>query len=107
MKNIFQGKSILVTGGTGSIGSEIVRRVLQYDPKVVRVFSSDEDAQFSLSQELQGYSNIRLLFKLSLNSRKLCHHLLIVIYYNRFIHVLISWMTQFNSLTIESVILVT
>ena len=61
MKNIFQGKSILVTGGTGSVGSEIVRRVLQYDPKVVRVFGSDEDTQFNLSQELQGYSNIRLL----------------------------------------------
>ncbi len=61
MANIFQNKKILVTGGTGSIGSEIVRKVLQYQPEVVRVFSNDEDGQFSLGQELQDYSNVRFL----------------------------------------------
>ncbi len=61
MANILQGKSILVTGGTGSIGTEIVRRVLQYEPKVVRVFSNDEDAQFNLAQELRDYPNVRFL----------------------------------------------
>jgi len=61
MANIFKNKNILVTGGTGSIGSEIVRKVLQYEPKVVRVFSNDEDGQFSLEQELQNYSNVRFL----------------------------------------------
>jgi FlaA1/EpsC-like NDP-sugar epimerase len=61
MKSIFQDKNILVTGGTGSIGSEIVRRILCYEPKVVRVYSNDEDGQFNLGQELQGYSNLRFL----------------------------------------------
>lgn len=61
MKNIFKDKNILVTGGTGSIGSEIVRKLLQYEPKVVRVFSSDENAQFSLQQELKSYENVRFL----------------------------------------------
>lgn len=61
MKSIFQDKNILVTGGTGSIGSEIVRRILRHNPKVVRIFSNDEDGQFNLDQELQGYSNLRLL----------------------------------------------
>ncbi len=61
MANIFQNKNILVTGGSGSIGSEIVRRVLQYEPAVVRVFSNDENGQFSLEQELQGYDNLRFL----------------------------------------------
>lgn len=61
MINIFQGKSILVTGGTGSIGSETVRRILPYEPKVVRVFSNDEDGQFNLQQQLQRYTNIRFL----------------------------------------------
>ena len=40
MANIFQGKNILVTGVTGSMGSEIVREVLQYEPLVVRVLSN-------------------------------------------------------------------
>ena len=61
MANIFQNKSILVTGGTGSIGSEIVKNVLQYEPKVVRVFDNDENGQFNLQQELPNYQNVRFL----------------------------------------------
>jgi len=61
MVNIFRGKNILVTGGSGSIGSEIVKKVLQYEPEVVRVLSNDENCLFNLEQELQGYSNLRFL----------------------------------------------
>lgn len=61
MENIFKGKKILVTGGTGSIGSEIVRRVLKYDPEVVRILSRDETKQFDLKQELGDLKNIRYL----------------------------------------------
>ena len=61
MTNVFRDKNILVTGGTGSIGRELVRSVLQYEPKVVRVFSNDEDGLFNLEQELQSYDNVRFL----------------------------------------------
>jgi len=61
MASIFQDKSILVTGGTGSIGSEIVRKVLQYKPNVVRVFDNDEAELFNLEQELRNYPNVRFL----------------------------------------------
>lgn len=61
MVNIFEGKNILVTGGTGSIGSKIVSEVLQYEPKVVRVLSSDENGLFDLEQELQCAPNLRFL----------------------------------------------
>ena len=61
MANIFQDKNILVTGGTGSIGSEIVRKVLQYEPRVVRVLSNDENGLFNLEQELRDYFNTRYL----------------------------------------------
>jgi UDP-N-acetylglucosamine 4,6-dehydratase len=61
VKNIFQGKNILITGGTGSIGSEIVRKILQYEPKVVRIFSNDEEGLFSLGQDLLNYPNARFL----------------------------------------------
>lgn len=61
MANLFKNKSILVTGGTGFIGSEIVRRLLRYNPRVVRVFSNDESKQFELQLELGNYENLRFL----------------------------------------------
>lgn len=50
--NEFKGKNILVTGGTGSIGSEIVRQVLKCEPKTVRVFARGEHAHHRFRQEL-------------------------------------------------------
>ena len=61
MTNIFRDKNILVTGGTGSIGSEIVRRLLKHKPRVVRVLSNDENGLFTLEQELASPSNVRYL----------------------------------------------
>jgi len=51
MKDIFKGKTILVTGGTGSIGSEIVRQLLRHKPKAVRVFARHEDRHHQMMQE--------------------------------------------------------
>ncbi|NQT30401.1 MAG: polysaccharide biosynthesis protein [Candidatus Saganbacteria bacterium] len=62
MREHFKGKKILVTGGTGSIGSEIVRQLLSYDPETIRVYSNDEDAQFNLSQEVGAKGRVRFLF---------------------------------------------
>ena len=61
MENVFKGKNVLVTGGTGSIGSEIVRRLLGYDPNVVRVYSRGEAKQFDLQYELGDRANLRYL----------------------------------------------
>ena len=49
----FKNKVILVTGGTGSIGSEIVRTLLKFPVKQVRIFSRDEYKQFLLEQEFK------------------------------------------------------
>ena len=59
--NTFKNKKILVTGGTGCIGSEIVKSILNYEPKVVRIFSNDEDSTFKMSQEIGTSRNKRFL----------------------------------------------
>jgi UDP-N-acetylglucosamine 4,6-dehydratase len=61
LETTFRDKRILVTGGTGSIGSELVRKLLQYEPRVIRILSNDENAQFDMEQELAEYDNLRFL----------------------------------------------
>jgi len=52
LEKTFRGKKILVTGGTGCIGSEIVRQLLKYKPNVVRIFSNDEDNTYRMMHEI-------------------------------------------------------
>jgi len=54
LKNFFKGKDILITGGCGSIGSEIVKQLLSYYPKRVRILDNNESAQFFLSRKLNS-----------------------------------------------------
>lgn len=59
--NSLESKSVLITGGCGSIGSEIVSQVLQQDPAVVRVLDTDEAALFDLKSQYKDDERIRFL----------------------------------------------
>lgn len=49
-----QGKVVLVTGGTGSFGTQFVRTLLaEYEPAAVRIYSRDELKQYEMSQQFQ------------------------------------------------------
>ncbi len=54
-----KNKVILVTGGAGSIGSEIVRQICSYDYKGLIIVDQAESALYDLQQELKqnGYHN--------------------------------------------------
>ena len=54
MTNVFEGKTILVTGGCGSVGTEIVTQLLNYKPKVIRVLDHDEAGHFKLNQKIKS-----------------------------------------------------
>ena len=48
---MFNGKSIFISGGTGSFGRKFIARLLeQYQPKRVVVFSRDELKQYEMQQ---------------------------------------------------------
>jgi len=57
----FRGKTILVTGGTGSIGREIVTQLLACEPAAIRILSRNENNQFAMWNSLQHYPNVRFL----------------------------------------------
>src|SRR5680860_27260 len=61
IENEFKGKVVLVTGGTGSIGSELVRQILKYNPAKIRIFSRDETKQYELMESLGYPKNVNLL----------------------------------------------
>lgn len=56
-KALFKNKKILVTGGTGSIGSEIVRQLINFNPKQIRIYSRDESKQYHLQHDLNYFTH--------------------------------------------------
>lgn len=52
--NEFNGKTLLITGGTGSFGNAVLNRFLNTDIKEIRVFSRDELKQDNMRHELQA-----------------------------------------------------
>ena len=57
----FRDATVLVTGGTGSIGSAIVEALLADKPRAVRVLSRDDSKQFELAQRFRDEPALRML----------------------------------------------
>lgn len=61
-KRMYHNKKILVTGGTGTIGINLIKKLLEEDPQVIRIFSRDEYKQYEMSIALQEHaSKLRFL----------------------------------------------
>ncbi len=52
--SIFHGKTLLITGGTGSFGNAVLNRFLNTDIAEIRVFSRDEKKQDDMRHEFQA-----------------------------------------------------
>ena len=62
--SLFKGKTLLITGGTGSFGNAVLNRFLETDIKEIRVFSRDELKQDNMRHEYQAkypdtFSNLK------------------------------------------------
>lgn len=54
MDHIFAGKTLLITGGTGSFGGAVLKRFLNSDIKEIRIFSRDEKKQDDMRRKYQN-----------------------------------------------------
>jgi FlaA1/EpsC-like NDP-sugar epimerase len=61
VRNLIRGRRVLVTGGGGSIGSEIVRQVAEYDPAELFVLDRDETHLFDAMAAIGGRGTAALL----------------------------------------------
>lgn len=52
IKNIIKNKVVLVTGGGGSIGSELCRQIARYNPKKLIIFDIYENNLYDIQMEL-------------------------------------------------------
>jgi UDP-N-acetylglucosamine 4,6-dehydratase/5-epimerase len=73
MKNMFEGKIILVTGGTGTVGRVIVEKLLGYDPSAVRIFSRDESKQYDFQKDHYGDRRLRFFIGDVRDKERLIH----------------------------------
>jgi len=52
--SVFENKTLLITGGTGSFGHTVLKHFLTSDIKEIRIFSRDEKKQDDMRHELQA-----------------------------------------------------
>ena len=52
--NFFAGKTLMITGGTGSFGNAVLNRFLETDISEIRIFSRDEKKQDDMRHEYQA-----------------------------------------------------
>ena len=57
IKNAYKNKGILVTGGTGSIGSALVKQLISCKPKSIKVLTNDENSIFD-SGKIMGENKL-------------------------------------------------
>ena len=61
VKREIDGKVILITGASGSIGSEICRQALHYNPKLLIMVDQAESPMYDFQYELKNTSDLKLL----------------------------------------------
>lgn len=66
-KKLYFKKTVLVTGAAGSIGSEIVRQLLNFSPKEIILFDNNENSLFKIKKELEN-KKTKTIFRYLLKS---------------------------------------
>ena len=57
IEQCIRGKSVMVTGAGGSIGSELCRQIIEHEPSKIVLFEQSEFALYKIEKELEAYNN--------------------------------------------------
>ena len=69
-----KNKTVLITGGAGSIGSELAKKILEFPVDSLRIFDVDEHALFQLGKSVKD-SRLRLLLGDTQNVDRVDRHI--------------------------------
>ena len=69
IKNFIKGKRFLISGAGGSIGSELVRQCLEYDPGSLILLDNSEQNLFNIQQEISFVQTKTLIRSVLANVR--------------------------------------
>lgn len=58
---MFEGQTILITGGTGSWGQELARHLIKSNPREIRIYSRNEHTQVNMLRNFQGNYPIKYM----------------------------------------------
>ena len=59
LKKIFEGKVVLITGGTGYLGRHLTSAILKFNPHSIRIFSRDEVKHYKMQEMFNHDSRLR------------------------------------------------
>lgn len=100
MKNLYEGKKVLITGAAGTIGKELVKQLLTYDVAEIKATDNNEAALFFLNEEHRSerryngfFCDIRDLDRL----KYLCKDIDIILHTAAMKHVIISEMSPLDA----------
>jgi FlaA1/EpsC-like NDP-sugar epimerase len=60
LNNFFINKTVLVTGGCGTIGTELSRQLINLGVKELRIIDNSEDGVFNISQKYKTNQNVKV-----------------------------------------------
>ena len=58
IREYVKDKNILITGGTGSFGHQIVSQLVKYEPNKIVIFSRDEKKQYDMQNEFEEHDDL-------------------------------------------------
>lgn len=98
MKDFYKNKKILVTGAAGTVGREIVRHIVSFEPAEVRLMDNNESEMFFLMEEYKNKNVYCFLGDIRDRDKveKLSRDIDIIIHSAAFKHVILSEYNPFD-----------